>query len=64
MKYPRLKALVPKGPRLFALGTLLLGEAYDPVLNPLIFNLDYPGHEQHGSSITLATFKKLIKAMS
>lgn len=46
-------------PRLIALGPIMLGEAYHPVNNPLIFNLDYPGHPSHGSSIGVEAFKAI-----
>lgn len=40
-------------PRLIALGPIMLGEPYHPTQNPILFNLVYPGHPQHGSSICL-----------
>lgn len=46
-------------PRLVALGPIMSGEPYDAIRNPLLFNLVYPGHPQHGSSLCLETFKQL-----
>lgn len=46
-------------PRLMALGPIMSNEPYHAVNNPILFNLIWPGHYRHGSSICLKTFKEL-----
>jgi hypothetical protein len=45
--------------RIKALGPILLDRPYDPVNNPLLWNLIAPGHPSNGSSLSLGQLKQL-----